>query len=90
MKGGTRPEAGPRRQIAVVVDFETVADLHESENLPYGRMGDLVDGARVLELRIDDPVPVLKNGGRYRHEMWQYLSMVVDRTAPPLSRYQAG
>ena len=53
-KGRARSEAGPRRQIAVVVNLEALADLEPLEHAAHRRMLNLADLLDVLDDGVDD------------------------------------
>ena len=59
-EGGTGPHAAAGRQIAVVMDLHAARHGEELQNLPDGRMADLVDRLAVLVLGVDHAEAMLE------------------------------
>ena len=63
-EGGGGAQAGHFGQVAVVVDFDAVADAEIEEGFADGGVLDLLDGLDVLDDRIDDAGLVGEEGGQ--------------------------
>ena len=59
-KRGTRSESGSRRQIAMVLNLDTVMDSMFAQDVTDGGMLDFIDGLCQFDLRINDAMPVFE------------------------------
>src|SRR5256886_14017104 len=75
-EGRAGPDATAGRNVRVVVNLYTALDLQIAQRLTNGRMRDLFDRLTVLDLGVDDAVPMVEKG---RQVATVDVAILVDR-----------
>ena len=82
-----RSQSGPRRQVGIVMDFESLGDPLVRQNSAHGGMLDVRDLVDQFDLRIDDSGLVLEER---RQSAYADVAILVDRSADDTSRRARG